>query len=66
LHQDYQKYLDLDGKPEKGERKLADDLVLVINSILKPYFHKKLDHFVLYRIGLLEFALELSPYNFDI
>ena len=56
----------MDGKPEKGERKLADDLVLLINEILEPYFHKKVDHVVLYRMGILEYALSVSPYNFDI
>lgn len=56
----------MDRKPEKGERKLADDLVLLINEILAPYFHRKVDHTVLYRMGIMEFALQLSPYNFDI
>ena len=30
----YLKYSKLDGKPEKGERKMADDFVLLINEIL--------------------------------
>lgn len=29
--------LDVDGKPEKGERKLADDVILVINELLERY-----------------------------
>lgn len=58
--------MELDGKPEKGERKLADDLAILIDSILDTHFNEKLDSLVLYRITLLEHALELSPYNFDI
>jgi hypothetical protein len=59
----------MDGKPEKGERKIADDLVLLINDILKPLnpsTNLNIDEVLLYRVGLLEYALELSPYNFDI
>ena len=63
----------LDGKPLKGERKMADDFVLMINEILQAEADKNtadcnppLDEHVLYRIGLLEYALTLSPDNFDI
>lgn len=56
----------MDSKPEKGERKLADDLIILINEILSPYYHRKIDHVVLYRMGILEYALSISPYNFDI
>ena len=66
LHDEYLNSLELDGKPEKGERKVADDLVLLINDILKPFDSKKIDSTVLFRIGLMEYAMELSPYNFDI
>lgn len=63
--------MDLDGKPEKGERKIADDLVIVINELLESHSFDRptedsLDKLVIYRIGLLEYALEKSPYNFDI
>ena len=58
MHSDYFKFLDLDGKPEKGERKLGDDMVLLINIILSKSFKGKVDHIVLYRMSLLEFALE--------
>jgi hypothetical protein len=34
VYSDYLEYSELDGKPEKGERKLADDLVIIINEIL--------------------------------
>ena len=57
--------LEYDGKPEKGERKLADDLVILINELLDSN-STNVDSLVLYRIGLMEFALEKSPYNFDI
>lgn len=66
LHSDYLAFSELDGKPEKGERKIADDIVLLINDLLLPYYYNKVDYLVLYRMGLLEYALELSPYNFDI
>ncbi len=36
LHNFYVEGLKLDGKPEKGERKLIDDVVLIINEVLKP------------------------------
>ncbi len=57
--------LELDSKPEKGERKLADDLVILINEELDAKV-ASVDSTVLYRISLLEFALDRSPYNFDI
>ena len=59
-------FVELDGKPEKGERKLADDLVILINEVLEPLFKSEIDSIVAYRIGLMEYALEKSPYNFDI
>ena len=31
----YKEFVELDGKPEKGERKLADDMVLVLNENLR-------------------------------
>ncbi len=69
MHNNYIKFIQIDDKPEKGERKIADDLVLLINDILKPLnpsTNLKIDEVLLYRVGLLEYALELSPYNFDI
>ena len=59
-------FVELDGKPEKGERKLADDLAILINEVLEPLFKSEIDSIVAYRIGLMEYALEKSPYNFDI
>jgi hypothetical protein len=67
MHQEYIEALELDSKPEKGERKLADDLVILINEVLAPLSSREsIDARVLYRVGLLEFALDKSPYNFDI
>ena len=47
---------------------MADDLVLLINEVLKPFSQIEAHHswVLLFRIGLLEFSLEQSPYNFDI
>jgi len=65
LHEEYLAALELDGKPEKGERKLADDLIILIDELMETRLLT--DHqAVIYRIGLMEFALERSPYNFDI
>lgn len=65
MSSEYFRILELDSKPEKGERKLADDLVILISEVLETH-SKEIDSVVLYKIGLLEFALEKSPYNFDI
>ena len=68
----YIKYSKLDGKPEKGERKMADDYVLIIDEVLAEEADKEsrtdghLSTTDLYRIGLLEYAMSLSPDNFDI
>ena len=69
LHEEYFRVIEVDGKPEKGERKIADELVLLINEILEEISagsSSQADEWVLYRIGVLEFALDKSPYNFDI
>ena len=65
MHQEYLAALELDGKPEKGERKLADDLVILIDELMEvqPLDDAKS---LMYRIGLMEYAMERSPYNFDI
>jgi len=65
LHQEYLEALELDGKPEKGERKLADDLVIIIDELMEtqPLENHKA---TIYRIGLMEYGLERSPYNFEI
>ena len=65
LQNEYFDALLLDGKPEKGERKAADDYVLMINELLEQS-DSSLTPNVLYRMALLESALEVSPYNFDI
>ena len=69
--------MKLDDKPEKGERKLADEQVLLIADIIDNYIDneeekegeevadakRKLDFF---KVCLLERAYESSCYNFDI
>lgn len=62
LQQLYEQACSLDGKPEKGERKLADDFVILINEQLD----KASVTDCLYLVALNEHALSLSPYNFDI
>ena len=68
----YLRFSKLDGKPEKGERKIADDFLLILDEVLaeaaatenrQDASTSQLD---LFRVGLLEHALSLSPYNFDI
>ena len=66
LHNEYLSSIDLDGKPEKGERKIADDLVYLISDLLAPFESNKIEPMSLYRIAIMEFAMEKSPYNFDI
>jgi len=59
----------LDNKPEKGERKIADDVVLLINELYEKKNSAGSDEVtpsLLYRMSLLEHALDQSPYNFDI
>lgn len=65
LQTHYFSAIDLDGKPEKGERKLADDFVVLINEICAE--NKALtDSWRIQLVSLNEYALHLSPYNFDI
>jgi hypothetical protein len=64
LQDAYFEAVKLDGKPEKGERKIADDYVLMINELFEEDL--EFNSNALYRIALLEYAFELSQYNFDI
>ena len=65
LQTHYFSSIDLDGKPEKGERKLADDFVVLINEICAE--NKDItDSWRVQLVSLNEYALHLSPYNFDI
>ncbi|CDW74130.1 UNKNOWN [Stylonychia lemnae] len=67
MQTEYFKFIQQDGAPEKGERKLADDQVIIMNEVLGVAQSKdSIDALVLYRIAILEYALEISPYNFDI
>lgn len=65
LQNEYADAIFLDGKPEKGERKAGDDYVLMINELLDED-DSQVTQNVIYRIALMEYAIELSPYNFDI
>lgn len=67
----YFEFAQLDGKPEKGERKIADDFVLVLDEVLAESSAQesreegRLSAIDELRVGILEHALRLSPYNFD-
>ena len=62
LLEHYFTYAKIDGKPEKGERKQADDFIVLLNEDQRdcPLEHK------LYMTALNEHVLLASPYNFDI
>jgi len=68
----YLEFSKLDGKPEKGERKIADDFVLILDEVLQEVASAEgrteatVSQVDLFRMGVLEHALSLSPYNFDI
>ena len=76
LLQKYHAYLKMDEKPEKGDRKMADEMVLLIADVIDSYLTKgtaqgdpvdkgeklKLH---LFKSCLLELAYEHSNYNFD-
>jgi hypothetical protein len=38
MHEEYMQALKLDSKPEKGERKLADDIVILINELVEENY----------------------------
>ena len=68
----YMEFKQLDGKPEKGERKIADDFIILFDEILESLVQDdnrsdgSISQLDLYRIAVLEYALSQSPYNFDI
>ena len=69
----YLEYAKLDSKPEKGERKFADDFVLILDELLDEASSgearndaSQISKIDLFRIGVLEHAISASPYNFDI
>ena len=55
--------MGLDSKPEKGERKIADDFIVLINEQAEG---SKDTSDMLHLVSINESALQLSPYNFDI
>jgi hypothetical protein len=62
LYEEYLNCVGLDTKPEKGERKIADDFIILINEVSS----KQTDQELIYLVSLNDSALQLSPYNFDI
>ena len=68
----YMEFRQLDGKPEKGERKIADDFILLFHEVFQSSAESEnrtdgtISQVDLLRIGVLEYALSQSPYNFDI
>lgn len=63
-------YQRLDEKPAKGERKLADELAILIGDMIDEYIESHKDEETklldLYKIALFEIAYTESGYNFDI
>ena len=55
--------MGLDSKHEKGERKIADDFIVLINEQAED---SKETSDMLHLVSINESALQLSPYNFDI
>jgi len=61
----YLEFSKLDGKPEKGERKIADDFILILDEVLEEVVSKsetrsdasKISQVDLFRIGVLEHAI---------
>lgn len=41
LLEKYQRYLKIDEKPEKGDRKMADEMVMLIADVLDSYLDKQ-------------------------
>lgn len=70
LLQDYLECLAIEETPEKGERRISDDFIFVIEEIFREGVigdPQTIPNGVkLFRIGLLEFCLSQSIYNFDI
>lgn len=68
----YHKFLLADDKPEKGERKIADEQVLLISDIIDFYLKDKgineeeSKSFNLLKTCLCEYNYEKSCYNFDV
>lgn len=70
LLNEYFECLKLEDQPEKGERRISDDFIIVIEEIFRdcttddPEFVP--NGVKLFRIGLLEYWLSQSIYNFDV
>lgn len=72
LTMDYFEFVKADEKPEKGERKVADEQIVLIGDIIENFVstssepREVLLYLQLYKICLLEYAYDQSCYNFDI
>mmetsp|Transcript_8641 Transcript_8641/g.14628 ORF Transcript_8641/g.14628 Transcript_8641/m.14628 type:complete len:524 (+) Transcript_8641:690-2261(+) len=74
LSQQFFAFLKLDDKPEKGERKFADEQALLIAEVVDMFIlgskgdlkQEDVSQLELFKICLLELAFEQSNYNFDI
>ena len=77
LTDEYFEFVKLDDKPEKGERKVADEQALLISDIIDNYIEHEEEkesegdqeakrNLDLFKVCLLENAYETSCYNFDI
>ena len=73
----YFEFIKLDDKPEKGERKMADEMALLIGDMIDDCIEQEEEkegeesqeekrYLDLFKICLLENAYETSCYNFDI
>lgn len=70
----YYEYVKYDEKPEKGERKAADEQALLIADLIDNFILKsgekcselQVKLLNLYKISLLELSYEKSSYNFDV
>lgn len=62
----YLDFITLDDKPAKGERKFADEQVLLISETIDQAENSQSLNLDVFKVCLLEFAYEQSNYNFDI
>ncbi|CAI2376857.1 unnamed protein product [Moneuplotes crassus] len=67
--EEYKDCLSIEEAPEKGERRVSDDYIYIIDEIFSDYY-TDINHIPnpvkLFRINILEYCLSQSIYNFDI
>jgi hypothetical protein len=61
----YQEYHELEEKPEKGERKVVDELIMLISDVIDA-IPEKTKGIEIFKICMLELNYEKSCYNFDV